>query len=188
MTDDAWGIAGTLCSLLEDRGIEAVRVFFDASVSSGPIRERDGEVDILRVDPSNADQLLEVARIVKEIAPPAGVVHLAPVRLAGVPWEDVTTTAHLDQSISGLFSILKGLDEDLREANSGLVASVSALDGRHGIGGDRFNAIAAGAHGGIKSYGRERPHLRSRAVDLDPGLLEEPDTLAECPQVNYRTK
>ena len=179
VTDDAWGIAGTLCSLLEDRGIEAVRVFFDASVSSGPIRERDGEVDILRVDPSNADQLLEVARIVQEIAPPAGVVHLAPVRLAGVPWEDVTTTAHLDQSISGLFSILKGLDEDLREAKSGLVASVSALDGRHGIGGDRFNSIAAGAHGGIKSYGRERPHLRSRAVDLDPGLLEEPDTLAE---------
>ena len=178
VTDDAWGIAGTLCSLLEDRGIEAVRVFFDASVSSGPIRERDGEVDILRVDPSNADQLLEVARIVQEIAPPAGVVHLAPVRLAGVPWEDVTTTAHLDQS-SGLFSILKGLDEDLREAKSGLVASVSALDGRHGIGGDRFNSIAAGAHGGIKSYGRERPHLRSRAVDLDPGLLEEPDTLAE---------
>ncbi|RCH74570.1 MAG: SDR family NAD(P)-dependent oxidoreductase [Candidatus Poseidoniales archaeon] len=179
VTDDAWGIAGTLCSLLEDRGIEAVRVFFDASVSSGPIRERDGEVDILRADPSNADQMLEVARIVREIAPPAGIVHLAPVRLAGVPWEDVTTNAHLDQSISGLFSILKGLDEDLRDVENGLVASVSALDGRHGIGGDRFNAIAAGAHGGIKSYGRERPHLRSRAVDLDPGLLEEPDTLAE---------
>lgn len=179
VTDDAWGIAGTLCSLLEDRGIEAVRVFFDASVSSGPIRERDGEVDILRADPSNADQMLEVARIVREIAPPAGIVHLAPVRLAGVPWEDVTTNAHLDQSISGLFSILKGLDEDLHDVENGLVASVSALDGRHGIGGDRFNAIAAGAHGGIKSYGRERPHLRSRAVDLDPGLLEEPDTLAE---------
>ncbi|HII49367.1 MAG TPA: SDR family NAD(P)-dependent oxidoreductase [Candidatus Thalassarchaeaceae archaeon] len=179
VTDDAWGIAGTLCSLLEDRGIEAVRVFFDASVSTGPIRERDGEVDILRADPSNADQMLEVARIVREIAPPAGIVHLAPVRLAGVPWEDVTTTAHLDQSITGLFSILKGLDEDLRDVENGLVASVSALDGRHGIGGDRFNAIAAGAHGGIKSYGRERLHLRSRAVDLDPGLLEEPDTLAE---------
>ena len=179
VTDDAWGIAGTLCTLLEDRGIEAVRVFFDASVSTGPIRERDGEVDILRADPSNAEQMLEVARIVREIAPPAGIVHLAPVRLAGVPWEDVTTTAHLDQSISGLFSILKGLDEDLRGVETGLVASVSALDGRHGIGGDRFNAIAAGSHGGIKSYGRERPHLRSRAVDLDPGLLEEPDTLAE---------
>ena len=67
----------------------------------------------------------------------------------------------------------------MNSAESGLVASVSALDGRHGIGGARFNSISAGAHGGVKSYGRERSHLRCRAIDLDPSLLAEPETLAE---------
>ena len=29
VTDDAWGIAGTLCDALEERGVEAIRVFLD---------------------------------------------------------------------------------------------------------------------------------------------------------------
>ena len=179
VTDDAWGIAGTLCDALEERGVEAIRVFLDPSVTSGPIQERDGEVDVLRVDPSDFSQMEELGQIVRSIAPPAGIIHLAPVRLAGVPWEDPTTGSHLDYSVTSLFGILKCLDEDLKSADSGLVASVSALDGRHGVGGSRFNSISAGAHGGVKSYGRERPHLRSRAIDLDPSLLAEPETLAE---------
>lgn len=179
VTDDAWGIAGTLCEALENRGIEAVRVFLDPSVTNGPIREQDGEVDVLRVAPSDEKQMAELGEIVRSIAPPAGIIHLAPVRLAGVPWEDPTTSAHLDYSVTSLFSILKCLDNDLKEAESGLIVSVSALDGRHGVGGARFNSISAGAHGGVKSYGRERPNLRSRAIDLDPSLLAEPETLAE---------
>ncbi|MDP6857107.1 MAG: SDR family NAD(P)-dependent oxidoreductase [Candidatus Thalassarchaeaceae archaeon] len=179
VTDDAWGIAGTLCEALENRGIEAIRVFLDPSVSSGPIREQDGEVDVLRIAPSNIEQMEELGQVVRSIAPPAGIIHLAPVRLAGVPWEDPTTSTHLDYSVTALFNILKCLDNDLNSAESGLVASVSALDGRHGIGGARFNSISAGAHGGVKSYGRERPHLRCRAIDLDPSLLAEPETLAE---------
>ena len=179
VTDDAWGIAGKLCETLENRGIEAVRVFLDPSVTNGLIRERDGEVDVLRVAPADEEQMTELGEIVRSIAPPAGIIHLAPVRLAGVPWEDPTTSSHLDYSVTALFSILKCLDDDLKDADSGLIASVSALDGRHGVGGARFNSISAGAHGGVKSYGRERPNLRSRAIDLDPSLLEEPETLAE---------
>ncbi len=179
VTDDAWGIAGTLCEALENKGIEAVRVFLDPSVTNGPIRERDGEVDVLRVAPDDEQQISELGDIVRSIAPPAGIIHLAPVRLAGVPWEDPTTSPHLDYSVTSLFGILKCLDVDLKAAPSGLVASVSALDGRHGIHGARFNSISAGAHGGVKSYGRERPNLRSRAIDLDPSLLSEPETLAE---------
>ena len=139
VTDDAWGIAGTLCDALEERGVEAIRVFLDPSVTSGPIQERDGEVDVLRVDPSDFSQMEELGQIVRSIAPPAGIIHLAPVRLAGVPWEDPTTCSHLDYSVTSLFGILKCLDEDLKSADSGLVASVSALDGRHGVGGSRFN-------------------------------------------------
>ena len=179
VTDDAWGIAGTLCDALESKGIEAVRVFLDPSVTNGPIRERDGEVDIIRVAPADEEQILELGQIVRSIAPPAGIIHLAPVRLAGVPWEDPTTSSHLDYSVTALFGILKCLDSDLKDVDSGLVASVSALDGRHGVEGARFNSISAGAHGGVKSYGRERPNLRSRAIDLDPSLLSEPETLAE---------
>ena len=58
VTDDAWGIAGTLCDALESKGIEAVRVFLDPSVTNGPIRERDGEVDIIRVAPADEEQIL----------------------------------------------------------------------------------------------------------------------------------
>ena len=179
VTDDAWGIAGNLCNALENKGIEAVRVFLDPSVTNGPVRERDGEVDVIRVSPADEEQISELGKIVRSIAPPAGIIHLAPVRLAGVPWEDPTTTSHLDYSVTALFGILKCLDSELKDADSGLIASVSALDGRHGVEGARFNSISAGAHGGVKSYARERPNLRCRAIDLDPSLLTEPETLAE---------
>ena len=126
-------------------------------MTNGPIRERDGEVDIIRVAPADEEQILKLGQIVRSIAPPAGIIHLAPVRLAGVPWEDPTTSSHLDYSVTALFGILKCLDSDLKDVDSGLIASVSALDGRHGVEGSRFNSISAGAHGGVKSYGTRTP-------------------------------
>ena len=54
------------------------------------------------------------------------------------------------------FGLLKGLDPQLGALSSGIVGSVSALDGRHGNRGERFNSLACGASGVTKSYAFER--------------------------------
>ena len=179
VTDDAWGVAEHLCSLLEDRGIDAIRVFFDGSVSGGIRVERDGEVDIVRCNPGSSDQITAAVEHVHDLGEIGGIIHLAPLRLAGTPWASETTEAHLEFSITGLFSLLQGVDASVSSRDAALVASVSALDGRHGVQSERFNSLAAGAHGIVKSYSREREGVRCRALDLDPELLGETETLAE---------
>ena len=178
VTDDPWGVADTLCHILEAAGIDAVRIMLDPSIVSKVKIEKDGPVDIIRVNPGNRDQLAEVSTHLSQVGEVAALLHLAPLRLAGVGWESETQNAHLNTTTHGLFGLLKSLNNHFSSINDGTVMSVSAMDGKHGNSSSRFNSIAAGAHGIIKSYSKEMPHLRCRAVDVDPELLTDPTSLA----------
>ena len=178
VTDDPWGVADTLCHILVEAGIVAVRIMLDPSIVSKVKVEKDGPVDIIRVNPGNAEQLSAVSSSLAEIGEVVALLHLAPLRLAGVGWENETQEAHLTSTTHGLFGILKSLDAHFDLISDGAVMSVSAMDGRHGNSSSRFNALAAGAHGIVKSYAKEKPHIRCRAVDIDPDLLSDPQSLA----------
>jgi len=178
VTDDPWGIADTLCHILCSAGIDAVRIMLDPSIVSKVKTESDGPVDIIRVNPGNKKQLEQVAAQLLSRGDLAALIHLAPLRLTGVGWESETQDAHLTTTTHGLFGLLKTLDSHLAGIDDAAVVSVSAMDGRHGSGGSRFNALAAGSHGIVKSYAREHPHLRCRAIDVDPELLSDPAALA----------
>ena len=178
VTDDPWGVADTLCHILEAAGIDTVRIMLDPSIVSKIKIEKDGPVDIVRVDPGNHDQLAEVSAHLAEIGEVAALLHLSPLRLAGVGWESETQQAQLTSTTHGLFGLLKSLDHHFNSITDGTVMSVSAMDGRHGNASSRFNALAAGSHGIVKSYAKEKPHIRCRAVDVDPELLSNPTALA----------
>ena len=178
VTDDPWGVADTLCHILVEAGIVAVQIMLDPSIVSKVKVEKDGPVDIIRVNPGNAEQLSAVSSSLAEIGEVVALLHLAPLRLAGVGWENETQEAHLTSTTHGLFGILKSLDAHFDLISDGTVMSVSAMDGRHGNSSSRFNALAAGAHGIVKSYAKEKPHIRCRAVDIDPDLLSDPQSLA----------
>jgi len=178
VTDDPWGVADTLCHILEAAGIDAVRIMLDPSIVSKIKIEQDGPVDIIRVDPSNPDQLTQVSSHLAEVGEVVALLHLAPLRLAGVGWDTETQAAQLASTTHGLFGLLKSLDAHFAGLADGTVMSVSAIDGRHGNVSDRFNALGAGAHGIVKSYAKEHPHLRCRAVDVDPEMLTDPTALA----------
>ena len=177
VTDDAWGVADRLCHILEAAGIETARIMLDPSIVSKVKVEKDGPVDIFRVNPGNAEQLASMGDRLAEIGDVRALIHLAPLRLAGVGWDSETQQAHLESTTHGLFGLLKSLDAHFAGVDDAAVVSVTAMDGRHGCGGARFNALAAGAHGVVKSYAREHPHLRARAVDIDPDWLTDPDAL-----------
>ena len=178
VTDDPWGVADTLCHILEAAGIDTVRIMLDPSIVSKIRIEKDGPVDIVRVDPGNHEQLAEVSEHLAKIGDVVALLHLSPLRLAGVGWESQTQQAQLTSTTHGLFGLLKSLDSHFSTIKDGTVMSVSAMDGRHGNASSRFNALAAGAHGIVKSYAQEKPHLRCRAVDIDPELLADSTALA----------
>ncbi len=178
VTDDPWGVADTLCHILEAADIDTVRIMLDPSIVSRIKIEKDGPVDIIRVDPNNRKQLSEVSQHLANVGEVVALLHLAPLHLAGVGWESETQAAHLASTTHGLFGLLKSLDNHFSTISDGTIMSVTAMDGNHGNASDRFNALAAGAHGIVKSYAKEQPHLRSRAVDVDPDMLAEPTALA----------
>ena len=178
VTDDPWGVADTLCHILGAAGIDTVRIMLDPSIVSKIKIEKDGPVDIVRVNPGNHKQLAEVSAHLAKIGNVVALLHLSPLRLAGVGWESQTQQAQLTSTTHGLFGLLKSLDSHFSSIKDGAVMSVSAMDGMHGNASSRFNALAAGAHGIVKSYAKEKPHLRCRAVDIDPELLADPTALA----------
>ena len=177
VTDDSWGLGDSICQELERAGTEAVRLMLDPSIKSKIRVEKDGEVDIIRLDPGNESHLSQFGAILAPLDV-VGVIHTAPCTLAGMAWAEVTSRQQTQMVCHGLFGVLRIIDGKLAERDDGIVCSVSALDGRHGNGGHRFNALGAGAHGIVKSYGRERPNIRSRAIDVAPELLVDSDSLA----------
>ena len=101
-----------------------------------------------------------------------GIIHLAALKLAGVEWdEDTYPSSQISLAAHGWFALLKGLDSKLGALESGIVASVTTLDGRHGNIGELFNSIQSAATGVTKSYSFEQPKLRARALDLHPEIV-----------------
>ena len=100
--------------------------------------------------------------------------------MAGVEWdEDTYPSSQISLAAHGWFALLKGLDSKLGALESGIVASVTTLDGRHGNIGELFNSIQSAATGVTKSYSFEQPKLRARALDLHPEIVLDSTHAAE---------
>ena len=178
ITDDGWGIAEALCSRLESRGLSTIRVGFEAGIRDVSIQTEQGRT-VHRGDPGNNEHLESITSVLSDVQL-AGVIHLAPMKLASAEWaEDVTPSSQVTLSAHGWFGLLKGLDATLASLSNGLIASVTAMDGRHGTLGERFNSIQCAASGVTKSYSFERPQLRSRALDVHPELIFDAENAAE---------
>ena len=178
VTDDGWGIAEAVCQRLAAQGLASVRIGFESKVRD-PSEMNEGGRRVLRADPGNPDHLAWVGEQMAD-APLAGFIHLAPLKLASERWaEDTIPSSQVELAAQGWFGLLKALGERLVDGQ-GLIASVTALDGRHGNNGHRFNALQAGASGVTKSYAFERPNLRCRALDLHPDTVLDHEVAAEA--------
>ena len=102
----------------------------DPSIVSKIKIEKDGPVDIIRVNPGNGNNLqksvlhwLKLAKLLHYF-----ISHLF---IGGVGWESENSQAHLTSTTHGLFGLLKSLDAHFSNSD-GAVMSVSAMDGSHG--------------------------------------------------------
>ena len=178
VTDDGWGIAEAFCQRVEARGMRAVRVGFESEIRDMSSHQEAGRT-VYRADPANPDHIAMVCKDLEELNV-AGLVHMAPLKLAGATWSDDTQpSSQIALSAHGYFSLLQGLDSTFASRKNGLVASITALDGRHGNIGERFNAVQCAASGVTKSYYFEQKHIRMRALDLHPDIILEAQEAAE---------
>ena len=178
VTDDGWGIAEEICLILEQRGLAAIRVGFESEIRDMSM-QKEGTRTVLRADPANIEHMEQVSSELSK-SNICGVIHLAALKLAGVEWEEDTyPSSQIALAAHGWFSLLKGLDHKLSQLDTGIVASVTTLDGRHGNIGELFNSIQCSASGITKSYAFEQNHLRSRALDLHPEIVLDATHAAE---------
>ena len=177
VTDDGWGIAEAFCQRLEADGMEAIRIGFESNIRDMSI-QHEGKRTVYRADPGNPEHVAAVCEALNEHNITA-LFHMAPLKLASASWaEDATPSTQIALAAQGYFALLKGLDAKFAGLESGVVASVTALDGRHGNIGERFNSVQCAASGVTKSYAFEQPHVRCRALDLHPELILEPTDAA----------
>ena len=178
VTDDGWGVAEAFCQRVEARGMRAVRIGFESEIRDMSSHQEAGRT-VYRADPANPEHLALVCKELEQFDV-AGLVHMAPMKLAGASWgDDTQPSSQIALSAHGYFSLLQGLDAHLASRKDGLVASVTAMDGRHGNIGERFNSVQCAASGVTKSYYFEQTHLRMRALDLHPELILDADHAAE---------
>ena len=178
VSDDGWGIAEAFCQRMEARGLRAVRIGFESRIRDASSQDEGGRT-VLRADPEQPEHLAWIADQLSDVQL-AGLVHMAPLKLASEQWmEDAHPSSQIALAAHGWFGLLKELGGKLSTEAPGLVASVTALDGRHGNKGDRFNALQCAASGVTKSYAFERPDLRCRALDLHPDFILDDAEAAE---------
>jgi acyl carrier protein len=175
ITQDSWGVADALANNLAQRGISVAKIGFEFGAKS--VTEQDElSGHTYRADPMRPGQIAEVCSRISSVG---GAIHLAALSLAGEKWaSEVGPSNQVALSSQSWFGILKGLDSQLGSLSSGLVASITALDGRHGNIGDRFNSLQCGASGVTKSYAFERENLRCRALDLHPEMIIDAESAA----------
>ena len=148
VTDDGWGIAEAFCQRVEARGMRAVRVGFESEIRDMSSHEEAGRT-VYRADPANPEHIAMVCKDLEQLNV-AGLVHMAPLKLAGATWNDDTQpSSQIALSAHGYFSLLQGLDATFASRKNGLVASITALDGRHGNIGERFNSVQCAASGAV---------------------------------------
>ncbi|MGB1827306.1 MAG: phosphopantetheine-binding protein, partial [Candidatus Poseidoniaceae archaeon] len=175
LTQDSWGVADALATRLSAKGLSVAKVGFEFGAKSVTEQEElSGHT--YRADPGSEEQIAEICSRISGVG---GIIHLAPLSLTGSSWESEGASNQVNLAAQSWFGLLKGLDTQLGVLSSGIVGSVSALDGRHGNRGERFNSLACGASGVTKSYAFERENLRCRALDLHPELIIDADAAAE---------
>ncbi len=175
LTQDSWGVADALATRLTEKGLSVAKVGFEFGAKAVTEQEElSGHT--YRADPGSEEQIAEICSRISGVG---GIIHLAPLSLTGSSWESEGASNQVNLAAQSWFGLLKGLDSQLGVLSSGIVGSVSALDGRHGNRGERFNSLACGASGVTKSYAFERENLRCRALDLHPELIIDADSAAE---------
>ena len=178
VTDDGWGIAEHLCTRLEARGLSTVRIGFEVGIRDVSIQSEQGRT-VHRGDPGNPEHIESITTSLSTMNV-VGLLHLAPMKLASASWsEDTLPSGQISLAAHGWFGLLKGMDAHMSGLQQGIVASVTAMDGRHGNIGERFNSIQCAASGVTKSYAFERPNLRTRALDVHPELIFDAEHAAE---------
>lgn len=178
ITDEDWNLGESIAEELISKGAKVILLSLDTSVKDFSIEEKN-EMPLLRANPNSDSQMLEVATHVTSVGNLGGLIHLAPLDLAGLEWSLKNSKIQTTISTNSLFSLLHELDTDFNNLNSGIIVSVSAMDGRHGNRGSHFNPVAAGAHGIVKSYSKERPNLKCTALDVHPELISNTSELAK---------
>ena len=175
ITQDSWGVADALATRLTEKGLSVAKIGFEFGAKSVTEQEElSGHT--FRANPNSEEQIAEVCSRIDGVG---GIIHLAPLSLTGSTWESEGPSNQVALAAQSWFGLLKGLDSQLGVISAGIVGSVTAIDGRHGNRGDRFNALACGASGVTKSYGFERENLRCRALDLHPELIIDAAAAAE---------
>ncbi|MCS5533239.1 MAG: polyketide synthase dehydratase domain-containing protein, partial [Candidatus Poseidoniaceae archaeon] len=178
ITVDGWGISEAFAQRMEQRGLNTVLVGFESAIRDMSTQQESGRT-VYRCDPENSQHLEDVCEQLNQHNI-AAIIHMAPMKLASESWPDDTyPSSQIAMSAHGFFSLLKGLDSKLSGQSTGIVASVTAMDGRHGNLGERFNSLQSAATGVTKSYSFEQPHLRCRAFDLHPELILQSEQAAQ---------
>ncbi|HIF46726.1 MAG TPA: acyltransferase domain-containing protein [Candidatus Poseidoniales archaeon] len=174
LTQDSWGVADALALRLQERGIPVDKIGFEFGAKTVSEQEElSGHT--FRADPGSPEQIAEICSRLENVA---GVIHLASLSLVGASWEQ-GISKQVTMSSHSWFGLLKGLDKQLGALSCGLVASVTALDGRHGNRGSKFNSLQCGASGITKSYSFEQEKIRCRALDIHPEMLIDADLAAQ---------
>ena len=176
ITDDDWGIAEAMCKEFDALNLESVRIGFESGIRDPSVQQEQGRT-VYRADPAIPQHVQWVCSQLagKKIG---GLFHLSPMKLASETMlDDAIPSSQIALSAHGWFGLLKGCGELLTD--SAVVVSVTAMDGRHGNHGERFNAIQCAASGVTKSYAFERPELRCRALDIHPELMLEAPIAAQ---------
>ena len=109
------------------------------------------------------------------------LVHMSPLKLASATWaEDSYPSSQIALAAQGYFSLLQGLDAHFSTLESGVIASVTAMDGRHGNIGERFNAVQCAASGCDKILRLlNNSRCGCRALDVHPELILDPVQAAQ---------
>ena len=175
LTQDTWGVADSLADRLSGNGINVAKIGFEYGAKT-LTEQVENSGHTYRLDPLSESQINEVTNKLTDVC---GIIHLAPLSLTTSKWESEGPSNQVALSSQAWFGLLKGLDNQLGNLNSGIVGSVTALDGRHGNRGSKFNSLACGASGVTKSYAFERENLRCRALDIHPELLLDASAAAE---------
>ena len=174
ITDDGWGLADAMVPLLKAKGLTTVRIGFEPG-AKGLTEQSESGSTVYRLDPASSDQLEQLC---SQLSGVSGLIHLAPLRLASEKWSNESGSSNqITLAAHSFFGLLKGLDSQL-SSGTGVVASVTALDGRHGNHGERFNSLACAASGITKSYSFEQANIRCRAYDLHQELILDSESTA----------
>ena len=178
ITDEDWNLGEFVAEELESNGAKVILLSLDSTAKEFSLDDSNGST-LIRANPNVDGHLLEVATHVNSIGNLGGLIHLAPLDLAGLDWSTKNSDKQTIISTISLFNLLQELDTDFANLDSGIVVSVSAMDGRHGNRGSHFNSVAAGAHGLVKSYSKERENINCTALDVHPDLISNTQELAK---------